>query len=167
VARRHLGRVDQLIGPEATVATVLRRLDGMARLHLACHGEQDLTGSTPARIHLADGVVTIRDLARLDLAAAELAVLSACETVQGTAPLADEALTVASAIQLAGFRHVVGTLWAVPDGVAPRFADAFYRALAAAGPDRGAHALHAAVRVLRARYPRAAHAWAGYVHVGR
>ncbi|MGC4746611.1 CHAT domain-containing protein [Micromonospora sp. DT201] len=35
---------------------------------------------------------------------------------------ADEAIHIASALQTAGFPHVIGTLWPIPDHVAPQFA---------------------------------------------
>jgi CHAT domain-containing protein len=112
-----------------------------------------VTGLRPARVHLTGGALLVRELSHLDLAGARLAVLSACETVRATRRLADEVLPVASAMQLAGFRHVVGTLWAIPDGVAARFADAIYTGLGRFGIDDSARALHQAVSVLRDRYP--------------
>jgi hypothetical protein len=45
-----------------------------------------------------------------DLAAAKLALVRACDTVQDRVSLADEALAEASAKQLAGFRQVLGTV---------------------------------------------------------
>jgi CHAT domain-containing protein len=45
---------------------------------------------------------------------AQLAFLSACQTARNPArDLLDEAIHLASAFQLAGYPHVVGTLWSV------------------------------------------------------
>ncbi len=57
---------------------------------------------------------------------AELAFLSACETAQPGARLADEAIHLASAFSLAGYRHVIGTLWPVGDQHAVDIADDIY-----------------------------------------
>lgn len=94
-------------------------------------------------------------------------MLSGCETVRGGLELADEAITLASAIQLAGFQHVIGTLWAVEDAVAVRFADVLYGMLAVDGmnAERSARSVHLTLWQLRGRYasPRA---WGPFVHVG-
>ena len=83
--------------------------------------------------------------------------------------LADEGIHLAAALQLAGYRHVIGTQWSVSDDNAAAVADAVYGTLLAGGtPDatRSAHALTAAVRALRDRHPDRPDIWAPYVHMG-
>jgi hypothetical protein len=53
---------------------------------------------------------------------AELAFLSACSTARPSGRLADEAIHLASAFQLAGYRHVIGTLWPIGDWPAVEYA---------------------------------------------
>ncbi|WP_223165919.1 CHAT domain-containing protein [Lentzea indica] len=78
--------------------------------------------------------------------------------------LADEVIHLASAFQLAGYRHVIGTLWPIGDQHALDFAELVYPAIAAGGDI--ATAVHAATRTLRDRHPDDPLAWASHVHVG-
>lgn len=128
---------------------------------------------SPSRSHLvvhdpADRRLTVADISRLDLPGAELAYLSACGTAGTGAALADEALHLASALQLAGYRHVVGTLWETDDAVALDLAEKTYAALGAPRPvaERSAQALHTAVRTVRDLYRDSPWFWAAHVHVG-
>jgi len=154
-------------GRDATSHAVADALDSADWIHLVCHGEQDLSSPSEGRLQMHDGPLTVRRLTRHHAQQGQLAVLSGCETVRGGVELADEAITLASAIQLAGFQHVIGTLWAVGDAVAVRFADGVYRRLAADGmsAEHSARSVHLALWQLRDRYasPRA---WAPFVHVG-
>jgi CHAT domain-containing protein len=73
-----------------------------------------------------------------------------------------------AAFQLAGYRHVIGTLWSISDKLAPDVAGHVYRALThdgTAGLDTGhtAAALDAAIRANRQRPPWL---WAPYIHLG-
>ncbi|QHY97118.1 CHAT domain protein [Streptomyces sp. S4.7] len=119
----------------------------------------------------ADASPTVRDLARLCLPGARLAYLSACDTMRIRAELADGSVHLASAFQMAGFPHVVGSLWQVDDTVGARIARGLYERLA---PDEGgplsvegtARALHRAVCEVRADHPRTPSLWACQVHTG-
>ncbi|WP_442911102.1 CHAT domain-containing protein [Kitasatospora sp. NBC_01266] len=75
-----------------------------------------------------------------------------------------------SAFQLAGFRHVIGTLWEIDDAVAEQVARSFYDMLGNGSGDlaipQSAEALHRTVRMLRDRYRAAPSLWAAYVHSG-
>jgi CHAT domain-containing protein len=85
--------------------------------------------------------------------------------------LPDETITMAAALQLAGFRHVIATMWAIADKLAPVIADEVYKAIASdhgssAGRDLpAAYALHAAVTKLRDKGSHPA-TWAAYIHTG-
>ena len=133
-------------------------------MHFACHAYSDLLDPSASGIELADGVLTVAGLSTVDIGAAEFAALNACETARGGIRLADEGMHVASALQLAGYRHVLGTLWPVPDQVAAVATRTVYEAMAAG---TGApYAIHAATRMLRTRYPTAPTRWAAHVHLG-
>lgn len=149
-------------------------VDGLRQhpwLHFCGHGVADPTSPSASRLLVHDHLehpLTVADIARLDLRDAELAYLSACGTAHAGLRLADEALHLTSALQLAGYRHVVGTLWAIEDTVAKRIAQRFYRELGAPRPvaDRAARAVHATVRATRDRYPDTPSLWAAHIHVG-
>lgn len=157
------GRTDLLLEDEAKVSAVRSRLDSASWAHFACHGavEQD-----PADSHLAlwDGPLPVREIAALDLGDAHLAYLSACATAFGGAQHLDEAIHIASAFQVAGFRHLVATLWPITDVQAPRLARQFYRRLASG--DDPAAAVHHAVLALRDKYRDMPYLWAPYIHLG-
>ncbi|MFF3035215.1 CHAT domain-containing protein [Streptomyces rubiginosohelvolus] len=159
-----------LAGPEATVAAVGRALEAHPWVHFSCHGVSELLDPSRSGLVLHDGRLTVSDAAAQRPGSAQLAVLSACSAAQGGIRLSDEAVQLASSFQLAGYPHVIGTLWPVADKLATRLTEEFYAALAA-DLDRGrpidpATALHRPVRSLRDRYAQAPHLWAAHVHTG-
>jgi CHAT domain-containing protein len=97
---------------------------------------------------------------------AELGFLSACQTAGGGAALADEAIHLAAALQVNGFRQVIATLWPLYDAVAPEVTKQVYAGLSAGTTDAG-RLLHDAVQALRADRGKGLPAiWAPYVHIG-
>jgi CHAT domain len=166
-----LADVDVLSGGEATHAAVLSALPAHSWVHFACHAESSTVEASAARLLLADHEdhpLTVREIAGLRIPRAELAYLSACETARGPVKLADEAVHVTGAFHMAGYAHVIGTLWSVDDEIAAEVASDVYASLAASGPDAAtaAPALHQAVRKIRARQPGLPALWAAHVHVG-
>lgn len=156
----------------ATVIAVESALSQSPRLaHFACHGIQDITDPSAGQLRLHDGPLRITEIARLRLDGAELAYLSACETSTGGIHLSDEAITLAAAFRLAGYRHAIGTLWSISDTCAPDIARQIYRQLKE--PDTGGidasrvgAALDAAILDVRNRRPSEPWLWAAYVHIG-
>ena len=102
-----------------TRAAVLARLPQCAIAHFACHGITHTEDPSQSQLLLSDhesDPLTVTRLAPVNLQRARLAYLSACGTaftVKGA--LLDEAIHLTSACQLAGFPHVVGTLWDIND----------------------------------------------------
>jgi tetratricopeptide (TPR) repeat protein len=154
---------------EATADAVADAMKGAPWLaHFACHGTQDITDPSSGHLALHDGSLGITRLAGMRLEAAELAFLSACETSRGGVELVDEAITVAAAFQLAGYRHVIGTLWSIDDELAPAIANHVYQALTHDGTtdldtSDTAAALDSAIRANRKASPLL---WAPYIHLG-
>lgn len=191
-AARHLtnGRAPVcLVNERATRDGVLEALRHARSAHFACHAVADTQDPSACRILTHDHAsrpLTVTDIAGLRLDGAHLAYLSACATSATRQELVDEAVHITGAFQLAGFRHVVGTLWPVGDELAPETATAFYAALAAGAPadtaaagaatpaevsprtedDRVALALHATVAELHTRYAWFPSLWASHIHVG-
>jgi CHAT domain-containing protein len=163
-------RAHLLEGPAATHDAVLAGLPGARWAHFACHGLSDLRDPSAGRLLLHDHraePLTVLDVMRLHLEDAELAFLSACETARAGVQLPDESVHLASAFQLAGFRHVIATLWPIGDRPAVRVAAGVYTALTRDGEARAAAAaLHAAIRQMRAVLPEQPSVWAAYTHSG-
>jgi CHAT domain-containing protein len=71
---------------------------------------------------------------------------------------------------LAGFPHVIGTLWEISDRYAADTADTFYTQLtdskANIATDRAAYALHSTIRALRDRLPITPSIWTAHLHTG-
>jgi hypothetical protein len=162
----------QIRGPSATVAATKKALENCPPwAHFACHGLQDISDPSAGHLALHDGPLPIGEISGMRLQQTELAFLSACETFRGGAALADEAITLATAFRLAGYRHVIGTLWSISDELAPGAADQVYETLArpdglGIDADKTAAALDTAVLTLREECPNEPWLWAPYVHIG-
>ncbi|MGP3962246.1 CHAT domain-containing protein [Nonomuraea sp. 3N208] len=159
-----------LIGPQASRTAVLAALPGATVAHFACHASSNPYDPSASHLLLDDGPLSVTDISRLHLDDAELAYLSACATARGSAKLADEAIHLASAFQLAGYAQAVATLWEISDHVAATMAADFHRELRETidAPVRipGALALHLATRRMRAARPGQPSAWAAFLHSG-
>ena len=168
--RRFPGRVTVLTGPQATHDTVLAALPAGRWAHFACHGASDLSNPSASCLLLTDHrqrPLTVVDVARLRLDGAGLAFLSACSTARPGGRLADEAIHLASAFQLAGYRHVIATLWPVGDQHAVDLAADIYTTLTTTGEADVAGAVHAAVRRMRRRWGwDTPSVWASHIHAG-
>ncbi|WP_308368713.1 CHAT domain-containing protein [Streptomyces sp. ISL-36] len=176
-ALRALLPTDVLYGEGATFDQVMAALPDHPCVHFACHGVSEPADPSAGRLLVHDHStrpLTVRQIARLDLPAARLAVLSACETARADGDLADESIHITSAFQLAGYPHAVGTLWPVHDAVAVRVTRLLYRGLLTDDCDDGpalddrrtAAALHQAVRECRAAFAASPSLWAAHVHAG-
>lgn len=165
--------------PRSTVLADLVRDAVLAALpkhqiaHFACHGVANTSDPSASRLLMRDyeaRPLTVSDIGALSDVSG-LAYLSACDTTVTRATLADEAIHITGAFHLAGYQHVIGTLWPVNDAVAGDLAVEFYRRLITGGdalPDlsRCAEALQHAIRGLRAHYPDHPSLWAAYTHTG-
>ncbi|MFN0009169.1 MAG: CHAT domain-containing protein [Planctomycetota bacterium] len=76
----------------------------------------------------APGLLTADELSTLDLSNCELAVLSACDTARGEMRRAGQGIaSLQKALQIAGARSVVTSLWRVPDEATKELMLDFYR----------------------------------------
>jgi hypothetical protein len=156
-----------------TRAALLQALAAYQLAHFACHGEADWEDPARSTLILADHAtdpLVVADILGLNLTA-DLAYLSACDTSVAAPRLADESLHITGAFHLAGYRNVIGTLWSVDDSASAEIAAGFYAHLTNQGTvpprtDRSAHALHHAIRSLRANYPNTPTLWAAHTHTG-
>ena len=176
VTQRHFPRAEGNLTLSEAAALKAAVMDALRRhswVHFACHGLHHPASPALNAFMLWDGPLTVADLGSVQPPdPPELAFLSACETASVAGLLPEESIHLASAMQLVGYRHVVGTLWAIRDAPAPTVADLVYDALRTRGgssrmdPDRSAYAVREAVLQLRAQYPDQPLIWAPYVHLG-
>ncbi|KAF3910991.1 hypothetical protein AA313_de0201519 [Arthrobotrys entomopaga] len=173
---------------------VQKQLPGCEIFHFAGHGVTDVSNPSESGIVLKDNKLTVQNLNEMKLHQSPplLAYLSACSTGRnGDEALQDEGIHLMGACQLAGFRHAIGSLWAVSDSRCAKVAQIVYETIIAEKlTDRSvAKGLHLAVRKLRSEqdglsYVRDgelvsiddeeadhindgdASLWAAYIHVG-
>ncbi|VTR92027.1 Similar to Q110X8_TRIEI TPR repeat containing protein OS=Microcystis sp. T1-4 GN=MICAI_3150001 PE=4 SV=1: CHAT [Gemmata massiliana] len=119
------------IGPEATRGAAAEHARGRAYVHFACHGRYEADDPRRSGLELTDGRLTLADLldGRLDLSAARLVVLSACDA--GVPDVergrADEYVGLPAGFLIAGVPCVVASLWAVDDFAGAMLVERFYR----------------------------------------
>ncbi|HXI04696.1 MAG TPA: CHAT domain-containing protein, partial [Candidatus Saccharimonadales bacterium] len=101
-----------------------------------------------------DGVLTAEEIASLDLSGVDLAVLSACDTGVGTIMAGEGVFGLRRAMQVAGVRSLVLSLWSVDDESTRRWMEAFYEGMLSGGMDVAAAARSAGRSVLETRRRR-------------
>ncbi|KAJ4233187.1 hypothetical protein NW759_001968 [Fusarium solani] len=148
------GRVDK--------QDVLRRLKTCRIFHFAGHGVENISDPLRSALLLHDwetDPLTVGDVLEVNLSEGSpfLAYLSACETGQvSKLKFRDESVHLIGAYQLAGFRHVIGTLWGVDDDDSVMMATATYENMLEDMTDESVcRSLHKAALRLRnnKRYP--------------
>lgn len=147
-------------------AEVVAELPNRPWVHFAGHGANTPLRPWASALLLADhrtAPLTVTDLAAMHLPDAEHLFLSACTTARTSPAQADEPVQFAAAGLLAGYRHVIATLWTLLDTAEP--AQQYYRELAVPGMTP-ARALHAVIQDQRAIHPAHIHRWAPHTHTG-
>jgi tetratricopeptide (TPR) repeat protein len=166
--------------PDAT--SVLSQLENCRMAHFACHGMSNPTDPSSSGLVLQrcalDGTpeqdhLSVSRISHLRLKHVQIAYLSACSTAENKAVrLRDEVIHIVSGFQVAGFPHVVGSLWPAGDEECVQVASGFYSSLfenkgvPELGVRRVAWALREAVMVVRAEDIDMPLNWAQFVHFG-
>ena len=172
--------VTSLISEGATPTSVLDRLQDHQFVHFVCHGTLETKKPFDAGFELhANERLTLLDIVRSRLPAAEFAFLSACHTAELTEGSSfEEVLHLAAAVQYSGFKSVVGTMWAMANQDGPELAKHFYKSMfpkKEKGKEKGepvpyykrsAGALRDAVKKLRKKRGMTVERWVNYVHYG-
>ncbi|KAL4733942.1 CHAT domain-containing protein [Aspergillus similis] len=150
-------------------------------IHFACHGISDSVDPSAGSLFLGEykddkpDTLTIRELAHIRHQLPQIAYLSACSTAEITdTSLTNETIHIASAFQLLGFPHVIGTLWEADNNCATEVAGSFYQALVeqlqpsgrTVNHDIVAYAMHRAIQKLRSKKPGNYIGWVPFVHIG-
>ncbi len=114
---------------QARREVVLDKVSDCTLFHFAGHGYADTTEPSNSGLILEDAPLAVSDLLERKFPgqAPFLGFLSACKTgTSDRAGLEDEGIHLIGAFQLAGFRHVVGTMWQVYDRTCPDVAASLY-----------------------------------------
>lgn len=114
----------------ARAADLAARLSEARVLHFAGHGIHRPDRPDLSELVTSDGSLSAADIARLDLAAMELAVLAACDTQQASSHRAGGVSGLTWSFLEAGAGGVIGSLWAVPDASTSAFMVGLHRRLA-------------------------------------
>ena len=122
-----LAMFTRIEGQESCISRVADELSKNEWVHLACHGVPKRKQSFESAFALYDGHFTIQRIIQCDLKNPEFAYLSACHTTVGDEESPDEVIYLASAMQFAGFRSVIGTMWAVDDEHTNKVTSEFYK----------------------------------------
>ena len=152
-------------------------------VHFACHGHADpqspfrsgllLCGDEPEKgfdENTRNSKLTVEIVSSINTERSSLAFLSACCTAENAVSvLMNEGIHLAGAFQLAGYPHVIASLWEADDALSTAVAEKFYRIVFAesrvAGHNKIAYALHDAV--LAAQQIRDEPlSWATTIHFG-
>ncbi|KAL4958638.1 CHAT domain-containing protein [Aspergillus stella-maris] len=151
------------IQPKPQKRDILSRLADCKIFHFAGHGYTDNADPSKSQLILEDGKddsLTVANLLEMNLRKHSpfLAYLSACGTGQiKDERFIDESIHLISAFQLAGFRHVIGTLWNVNDEICVDMASIIYRELGnrQMNDESVCQGLHQAAREMRDRWVHA------------
>ncbi|KAI0297321.1 CHAT domain-containing protein [Multifurca ochricompacta] len=142
--------------------------------HFVCHGTLETGKPFDASFKLFDDErLTLLDIVRSRLPAAEFAFLAACHTAELTdESIADEGLHLTAAVQYCGFRSVVGTMWEMADIDGSEIAENFYKSMFSGNGEgvgyhlRSARALRDATRKMRRKKGMTLERWVNFVHYG-
>ena len=118
-------RVD---GEESCISRVVEALGKNEWVHLACHGLTNREESCASALALHDGSLTLQRIMACDLKnPPEFAYLSARLATDASEKDSPDEIHLASAMQFAGCRSVIGTMWAVEDDEMSKVATTFYK----------------------------------------
>lgn len=171
-----------MVSQSPTVDGALLEIVDSDIVHCACHGISAPASPLESRLALMnatrDGVenLTVRELIESTSKAhcRKLAYLSACSSARiSSETFLNEGIDIASAFQLAGFQHVIETLWEADDDTSKQVSVEFYKTLLAMENPLGdagiPTALHQAVKnklLTDTRLVNAPLLWVPFVHFG-
>lgn len=169
-----LAGANVLQGPAATESAFRRQAPERRVVHLATFGVLNKSNPLFSHVELGagdgyDGRLEVHEIYSLELAA-DLVVLSACETglgsgAVGDVPAGDDWVGLTRALLHAGAAEVVATLWRVDDWATAALMERFYDSYESR-PDPATDLAEAQRAVLTAPATKHPFYWAGFVAVG-
>jgi hypothetical protein len=156
------------VNAEATEARFLEAITGATRVHVATHGQHDVSAPLFQRLFLSpdsasDGVFHAYEALGLDLRHVDLLTLSACETALGRCDINDTLRGLPAALFTAGVATIISTLWPVDDRPARLFFETLYGCLGQGAAKLDAFAV--AQRTVRRAWP-AYRDWGAFQYSG-
>ncbi|KNB09296.1 hypothetical protein FOXG_09909 [Fusarium oxysporum f. sp. lycopersici 4287] len=121
----------EVVEPKGIKEDIVSQFPECKVFHFADHGATNLRDPSQSSLLLQDEPLTVSTLLETNIQQYSpfLAYLSACGTGQiAHEKFLDESIHLISAFQLAGFRHVIGTLWEVGDDISVHMARITYEA---------------------------------------
>jgi len=182
IAKGRAIRTMKLFQPSAK--QVLDEIHSHHIIHFACHGVSDNQNPSDSRLLLQKSkssesgssepeidMLSVRDISNSNVDGAQLAYLSACSTADNPlSTLSDEAIHIAGGFQLAGFSHVLATMWESRDVACMQLAKDFYGSLfngeGSEEHRRVAITWHDSVKRLRDKKRNVPLLWAPFIHTG-
>ncbi|QKD60526.2 CHAT domain-containing protein [Fusarium oxysporum Fo47] len=122
----------EVVEPKGIKEDIVSQFPECKVFHFAGHGATNLRDPSQSSLLLQDEPLTVSTLLETNIQQYSpfLAYLSACGTGQiAHEKFLDESIHLISAFQLAGFRHVIGTLWEVGDDISVHMARITYEAI--------------------------------------
>lgn len=134
--------------------------DPLMRSGLVFASVHDLL-STERIVKEDDGILTAMEVSQMDLNKTELAVLSACETGLGEIKGNEGVYGLKRTFKIAGVKHLIISLWQVPDKETKEFMMLFYTKLFSENEITITEAFEYAQRSMRSKYDP--YFWAAFV----
>ena len=160
-----------LLGTSATEQAFKTIADQFQIIHLATHGESNITQGNYSFLAFANPedttkgqVFYVKDLQNINLPS-ELVVLSACETGIGELQRGEGVVSVGKGFSYAGARSVLSTLWKIHDNTAAKLMPLFFENIKAGQQKDVAlkNAKNTFVKTQRDAHP---YYWSGYLIYG-
>lgn len=109
-----------------------------------------------------DGLLTAAEIATLDLTGVDLVVLSGCETALGKIDNNEGVLGLQRAFKIAGAKHIIASLWKVPDQETTDFMVYFYTQLINFEKSIN-QSFKSTQEYMQQKFPNEPFKWAGFV----
>ena len=159
---------------EAQERVVKEKAAGYRYLHLASHAFFNDAAPLLSSVVLAeplpgsgdDGFLTAREIFELDLSAADLVVLSACNTARGEKRSGEGVIGLTWALFVAGAPTQVLSQWAVDDASTATLMQRFYAEVSRGKLGKGEALRAAALSLRRDRKHTHPYYWAPFIVVG-
>ena len=100
-----------VVSRDPSIRNILDNVADASIVHLACQAKQIPSDPMHSFFSVSDGSLEIVEMGKHLLPKARLAILGSCDSALGDEELPNEVLDIGGAMQLAGFRSIVTTIW--------------------------------------------------------